>query len=77
MHTLIIISFLLLQCQAQVFTYEWNVLGTGFDVLENKFRESYFVLTSHDRSDPDKQILTKTLPDGVIMIKTPTNIFHM
>lgn len=54
-----------------------NVLGTGFDILENDFRQSFFVLKSKERADPDKKILTKYLPEGVIMRSTPMNEFEI
>ena len=53
-----------------------NILGSGWDILDNEPRESFFVLESEERSDPDKEVLTKTLPKDVIMRSKKKETFH-
>jgi len=57
-------------------SYHWddpriNILGKGWDILENEPRESFFVLVSEDRADPTTAIKTQTLANGVIMLNKP------
>jgi len=62
--------------------YEWddpriNILGSGWNILTNEPAEAVFVLNSTTRSDPFQQILSRTLPKGVVMINSPKATFHI
>lgn len=77
----VIVLFFVVLATVYANKYQWNdprvnILGSGWDLLENAPRQSIFVLESEEIPDLTKPIQASILPDGVIMVDYPEEQLH-